>query len=101
MLPRFLSATFTLIPHTHNKKLKVVQLPTNMRINGAFDASFDVANANNVTVEKLTNAQPKGPVWSTSAVIIIQSLLGFIFMARFLNFMKIHVELIILVTQIK
>ena len=40
----------------------------------------------------------KGPFEVDGAVIIIESLFFvFIFMARFLNFMKIHVELIILV----
>ena len=49
--------------------------------------------------EKTDNATvQKGPFGVEGAVIIIQSLLFFlIFMARFLNFMKIHVELIILV----
>ena len=48
--------------------------------------------------EKTDNATvQKGPFGVEGAVIIIQSLLYFlIFMARFLNFMKIHVELIIL-----
>ena len=46
--------------------------------------------------EKTDNATvQKGPFGVEGAVIIIQSLLFFlIFMARFLNFMKIHVELI-------
>ena len=49
--------------------------------------------------EKTDNATAqKGPFGVEGGVIIIQSLLFFlIFMARFLNFMKIHVELIILV----
>ena len=49
--------------------------------------------------EKTDNATAqKGPFGVEGAVIIIQSLFFvFIFMARFLNFMKIHVELIILV----
>ena len=51
--------------------------------------------------EKTDNATAqKGPFGVDGAVIIIQSLFSFvfIFMARFLNFMKIHVELIILAT---
>ena len=46
--------------------------------------------------EKTDNATvQKGPFGVEGGVIIIQSLLFFlIFMARFLNFMKIHVELI-------
>ena len=49
--------------------------------------------------EKTDNATAqKRPFGVEGAVIIIQSLFFvFIFMARFLNFMKIHVELIILV----
>ena len=47
--------------------------------------------------EKTDNATAQNGRFEEKAPIIIQSLFfGFIFMARFLNFMKIHVELIIL-----